>query len=120
MRSQRSVRLVQPAKKLKEVPRAKDSWEGVDRGLFESLRLLRRIIAEERGVPPFVIFGDATLRELARVRPGSPDAFLAVRGVGRRKLTELGPRFIAHIREYCRANRLTVDMGSGTHLPSKW
>ena len=47
-----------------------DSWEGVDKGLFEHLRQLRRELADARGVPPYIIFGDATLRELARRAPG--------------------------------------------------
>jgi ATP-dependent DNA helicase RecQ len=47
------------------------SWEGVDRDLFESLRVLRLSIARARAVPPYVVFHDTTLRELARLRPGS-------------------------------------------------
>src|SRR5690606_18541689 len=62
------------------------AWEGVDRGLFEHLRALRRELAEEQSVPPYVIFGDQTLRELAHVRPGSIATFMHVRGVGRKKL----------------------------------
>ena len=50
---------------------ARESWEGVDRDLFEALRAFRRRKADERGVPPFIIFSDATLRDLARVRPST-------------------------------------------------
>jgi len=45
------------------------SWQGVDTGLFEELRVLRRQIATEHNVPPFIIFSDTTLRDLARRRP---------------------------------------------------
>ncbi len=73
-----------------------------DAALFETLRALRRTMAEERGIPPYLIFSDATLRELARERPTTEAEFLAIKGVGQRKLEELGPRFLACIREYLR------------------
>ena len=62
------------------------------------LRALRRTMAEERGIPPYLIFNDASLREMARERPTTEEAFLQVKGVGLRKLQELGPRFLACIR----------------------
>ena len=107
MRGQRSVQLVQP----RQAPVAKtrfdeDSWEGVDKGLFEDLRQLRRTLADGRGVPPYIIFGDATLRELARLRPTSPVGFAAMRGVGQKKLEDLGPLFLERIRAYCDAHGL--------------
>ena len=70
-----------------------------DEELFETLRALRRTMAEERGIPPYLIFSDASLREMARERPTTEDAFLQIKGVGLRKLQELGPRFLACIRE---------------------
>ncbi len=57
-------------------------------------------MAEERGIPPYLIFSDASLREMARERPTTEEAFLQVKGVGLRKLQELGPRFLAFIRQY--------------------
>jgi ATP-dependent DNA helicase RecQ len=71
-----------------------------DQELFEALRALRRTMAEERGIPPYLIFSDASLREMARERPTNNDAFLEIKGVGLRKLQELGPRFLACIREH--------------------
>jgi superfamily II DNA helicase RecQ len=47
---------------------------------------------------------------MARARPGSPDALLTVRGVGERKLADLGQRFLEAIVSYCRANRLPLDV----------
>jgi ATP-dependent DNA helicase RecQ len=76
-------------------PSDRDSWEGVDRDLFERLRLLRLQIARERGVPPYVIFHDSTLREMARLRPGNLDELRQVRGIGARKAEDLGPAFLA-------------------------
>jgi ATP-dependent DNA helicase RecQ len=71
-----------------------------DEELFEALRGLRRTMAEERGIPPYLIFSDASLREMARARPTTKDAFLQIKGVGLRKLQELGPRFLECIREH--------------------
>ena len=75
-----------------------ESWQDVDRALFERLRAVRLETARERGVPPYVIFHDATLREMARLRPTSIDALLAVTGVGARKADDLGEIFLSAIR----------------------
>jgi len=75
-----------------------ESWEGVDRDLFERLRALRLDVARDRGVPPYVIFHDATLREMARLRPTSVSALLHVKGVGARKAEDLGEMFLEAIR----------------------
>jgi ATP-dependent DNA helicase RecQ len=87
----------------KDAPRAQskveaESWQDVDRDLFERLRAVRLEIARSRGVPPYVIFHDATLREMARLRPASIDALLAVKGVGARKADDLGSVFLDAIR----------------------
>ncbi len=68
-----------------------------DRELFEALRRLRRELAEERGVPPYVVFSDATLREMVRLRPRTREEFLGVKGVGEWKCQEFGARFLAAI-----------------------
>jgi ATP-dependent DNA helicase RecQ len=108
LRGQRPVRLLQPKTRVAKTRFDRESWEAVDPGLFESLRRLRREIADQRGVPAYVVFSDATLRDMARLRPGSSAAFLGVRGVGERKLADLGPRFLDHIASYCRANGLPL------------
>ena len=98
MRGNRTVQMLQPRKAgVQKTHFDAMSWEGVDRSLFDSLRLLRREIAQERDIPPYLIFSDATLRELARHRPASLPAFRQIRGVGDRKLADLGERFVAHI-----------------------
>jgi ATP-dependent DNA helicase RecQ len=86
-------------------PRA-DDWQGVDRELFEALRVLRREVAEERSVAAFVIFSDMTLRDLARYRPVTIGALLNIKGVGERKQVDFGQRFVDLIAAYCRENRL--------------
>ena len=109
LRGQRSVRLVQPKEKVQKTRYETKSWEKVDEGLFEALRILRRKLADQRGVPAYVLFSDATLRDMARLRPGTPDALLGVRGVGEKKLADIGQRFLDEIVSYSRKNRLALD-----------
>jgi len=75
-----------------------DSWQDVDRDLFERLRTVRLEIARARGVPPYVIFHDTTLREMARVRPTTMGELHGIRGIGARKAEDLGETFLAAIR----------------------
>ena len=70
-----------------------------DRVLFEALRGLRRAIAEERGVPPYLVFSDASLRDMARLKPRTREALLEVKGVGEWKSETFGERFLALIRQ---------------------
>ena len=115
MRGEHKVRMVQPKRGAVARTRFdKESWDGVDGGLFDSLRELRRAIAAERGVPPYIVFNDATLRDMARVRPGSDDALLKVHGVGERKLKNLGPQFLQHIASYCAKQGLSLDVAIGS------
>jgi ATP-dependent DNA helicase RecQ len=76
-----------------------ESWQGVDRDLFERLRALRLEIARTRGVPPYVIFHDTTLREMARLKPTSLDALRHIYGVGARKAEDLGEAFVSAIAQ---------------------
>jgi len=110
LRGTRAVQLLQPKAKVKKNRLDEKSWDKVEGGLFETLRTLRRQLAEERRVPAYVLFSDATLREMARVRPGSVNALLNIRGVGERKLADLGQRFLEVISNYCRDNRLPLDV----------
>ena len=74
-----------------------------DDELFDALRDLRKRLADDAGVPPYVIFGDATLAEMAAKMPTDPEALLAVSGVGKHKLQRFGAAFIDEIVSYlCR------------------
>jgi ATP-dependent DNA helicase RecQ len=115
MRGRRGVRLVQLVRRKKgERPlkskAAEVSWEGVEQPLFEALRALRKEIAAERQVPVYVVFGDATLRELAQVRPTSLEKMRPVYGIGEAKLRDFGSRFLAVVLDYCRRNGLPTDV----------
>ncbi len=106
--------LLEPPKKTKKaapkLPVGVDSWDSVDRGLFEVLRNLRRKLASERGLPAYIVFGDAALRDMARRRPSNSAAFLKVHGVGERKLGEYGGVMLHTIREYCNTHSLKMDV----------
>jgi ATP-dependent DNA helicase RecQ len=104
-------RLLKPSRKpVKTADVAADSWEGVDRGLFDRLRQVRSAIASEKGLPAYIVFGDATLRDLARLRPVSLDRLLQARGVGQRKSQQYGRVFLDAIRGYCQANSLRTNI----------
>jgi ATP-dependent DNA helicase RecQ len=94
--------LLETAKK-KPAPESfapKDSWESVDRELFEKLRELRRKLARDRGVPAYIIFGDVTLRDLARKIPSTPNELLDISGIGMKKLEQYGERILEITQKY--------------------
>jgi len=99
MRGQRRVRLIRPRARVRETRAEKTSWVGVDRALFERLRALRSEIAQERQVPAFIIFSDATLRDMARKKPTTPAAFKTVSGVGQKKAADWAERFLPIIAQ---------------------
>jgi ATP-dependent DNA helicase RecQ len=115
MHKTRAVKLMQPARRAIEERPSKSkadtvSWEGVDRELFEELRKLRRSLAEERGVQPYMIFSDASLREFALCRPTNLEGLRLLYGVGDKKLSEFGETFLRVITDYCTAHKQTTDM----------
>ena len=77
-----------------------EAWQDVDHDLFDRLRAVRLRIARERGVPPYVIFHDTTLRELARLKPSRVEELQTVKGIGARKAEQLGEAFVDEIRSY--------------------
>ena len=71
-----------------------------DEGLFEHLRALRKSTASEQGVPPFVVFSDKTLHEMARFLPSTKIDLLNISGVGTSKLEKYGEQFLYAIQEF--------------------
>jgi len=111
LRGEETPQLSRPAERPVGASRvAADSWEGVDRGLFETLRTLRRDLATSKNVPAYVVFGDASLRDMARRRPSTLGAFLQVRGVGSAKAEQYGALFLGTIEEYSREHLLPMDV----------
>lgn len=75
-----------------------------DNLLFEKLRTLRKEIAEEEKVPPYIIFSDTALKEMSALLPQSESEFFRVKGVGKSKLEAYGEVFLREIRAYCEEN----------------
>ena len=111
LKGNETPRLLKPAEKPAKVSKVvEDSWEGVDKGLFEALRKLRSSIARIKGVPAYVVFGDAALRDMARRRPSNYVNLLDVKGVGEKKRRQYGELVLAAMKDYCRANSLDMDV----------
>jgi ATP-dependent DNA helicase RecQ len=102
LRGEESVALVLPPKRERRRRQAAATLDGADHGLFEALRALRRDLAREAGLPPYVIFHDSTLREMAVLRPTSLAALGGISGVGAAKLERYGQSFV---------NVITTHMG---------
>ena len=71
--------------------------------LFIELKTLRKRLADQQGVPPYVVFNDASLRQMAESQPTSDAAFMTISGVGARKLAQYGEMFTETIRAFRRA-----------------
>jgi ATP-dependent DNA helicase RecQ len=106
LRDRRSInftRVVVPAateSETRPVRRQRAGEIACDEALFECLRGLRRRLADQRNVPPYIIFSDVALREMARSYPVTEAAFARIPGVGRLKLVEFSELFIAEIAGY--------------------
>jgi len=112
LRGEVEVTLLRPRVKTKATKSvvAEAGWKGVDRELFETLRAVRRELAQRIAKPPYVVFADETLREMARVRPSTLEAFAELRGVSATKLRSYGSEFLAAIDVACRERGLGRDM----------
>ena len=85
--------------------------ETPDEALFEGLRALRRALARERGVPPYLIFNDRTLASMAARKPATEAELLAIRGIGEKKAADLGPAFLARVAQHVRAESALSEPG---------
>lgn len=103
LKGERQVLLRLKKPKERTTPRRED--------LFEELRVLRKSLSEAEQVPPYMIFPDSTLTDLARVLPMDRESMRAVKGVGEKKLEKYGDRFLAAIREYAEKQGITPDAG---------
>ncbi len=93
----------EPARTAKvSAPRAGDI--ACDEGLFAQLRAIRKRLADERSVPPYVIFSDVALRHMARGYPQSTQDFLAIPGVGAKKLADFGRDFMDAVGVWLQSN----------------
>ena len=100
LKGEATVEIVQPPATKKDRRRREQAPNPVGDPLFEALRARRRELAAEAQVPPYVIFHDATLREMAAARPTSLTELGEISGVGARKLEAYGEPFLAVIRQH--------------------
>jgi ATP-dependent DNA helicase RecQ len=108
LRGERTLELARPRVRAKRARRGSRSAAGLgpdDQALFEALRALRKELADARGVPPYVVFGDATLVEISRVRPATTAELLQITGVGQVKLERFGPAFLEVVNGFRGAAR---------------
>lgn len=96
-------------KPIERVQRFKKDTRAFDRNLFEILRKLRKKLAEEENLPPYIIFHDKTLIEMATYYPTNLSLLSRISGVGERKLKSYGEIFINAIGEYCRDNEINPE-----------
>lgn len=94
--------LLEPSKKkaFRKPPAANASPESMDQAVLNDLRRLRLELARQRGVPAYIIFGDATLRDLAGKRPATAEDLLLVSGIGSKKLEQYGKRILEVLRKH--------------------
>lgn len=78
-----------------------------DRGLFEALRTLRKTLADAENYPPYMIFNDSSLKQMAAKRPCTPEDFRKITGVGDKKLESYGAIFISEIKRFCEKQGLS-------------
>jgi ATP-dependent DNA helicase RecQ len=114
MRKQRNVRLLQPvaSERMERTRKSKSKDVSADPAmdtLFQELRSLRRTLAQERKVPPYVVFSDATLHEFCKSRPSTLTAMRHIYGVGDTKLREFGEQFLTVIRAFCAEHAVPMD-----------
>jgi ATP-dependent DNA helicase RecQ len=103
LRSRQAVTLTRPMAQPKTA-RHRAGAIACDELLFDKLRVLRKALADERGVPAYVIFGDVALRQMARSYPQDEEAFSGISGVGESKRREFGEAFVAEITAHLSAN----------------
>ena len=128
LRGQERPAMSKPAERTAAVTAAAivDSWEGVDRSLFEALRGLRTRLALAASLPAYIVFSDATLCDLARRRPTDERLLRDVHGIGQQKATTYGADVLALIRDYCGQHQLETNLpaigrvrrGGQGHVPS--
>ncbi|NMM43476.1 DNA helicase RecQ [Rhodospirillaceae bacterium KN72] len=92
--SYRAIPVAKEKKKAERQARRDVDMEGVDHDLLVALKSLRRELASERNVPAYVVFSDATLIDMCRLRPETLDQMALVSGVGPKKLEDFGPAFL--------------------------
>jgi ATP-dependent DNA helicase RecQ len=103
LKGDRTPRLLKVAlgKKKKEAKISADSWQGVDKKLFERLREWRSDKAVDMGLPAYVIMTDVTLRNIAKFKPADKSSLIRIKGIGAQKLRSYGDEITTLVSDYC-------------------
>ena len=104
LRKRTSIVLTKQIEIAEKATRRRSGAIECDEALFERLRALRRHLADERGVPAYIIFSDVSLREMARNYPTNSTEFRRIPGVGEQKLKDFGEAFLSEIKSHLAAN----------------
>jgi ATP-dependent DNA helicase RecQ len=114
LKKERTVEIAAPVKPVQKQQAKSETpaLEPGDEGLFQRLRTLRKQIADELSVPPYVVFPDTSLRAMAKQRPESREQFAQIPGVGSSKLEAYCETFTKEIRDYCISHNLSMDVDS--------
>ena len=110
LRKQRSVQIAEPPQNVTSQKETREVLEPEAERLFQHLRSLRKQIADEQGVAPYVVFPDTSLRAMAQQRPQSREQFAQIPGVGSRKLEAYFTPFTRAIRDYCESHNLVMSL----------
>jgi len=120
LRTRTPVTLTKQVDIVEKVARSRIGAIECDESLFERLRALRRRLADERGVPAYIIFSDVSLREMARNYPTNMGEFRRIAGVGEQKLKDFAEPFLSEIRAYLTTNeRRTFTKNGGPLRPPR-
>ncbi|HEY3660740.1 MAG TPA: DNA helicase RecQ [Candidatus Udaeobacter sp.] len=109
LRKRTSIVLTKQIEIVEKSARIKRGAIECDETLFDRLRALRRRLADERGVPAYIIFSDVSLREMARKYPTNSREFRRIPGVGEQKLKDFGEAFLSTIRSHSAQNESAIS-----------
>lgn len=107
------VQLAQVPDRTAKITKEKESATVAENSLFEKLRELRLKIARDEGIPAYLIFNDATLKEMEKERPMTDDDFMQINGVGRKKMQDYGFQFIKSIIAFSKEKRTSKKRKKG-------
>jgi ATP-dependent DNA helicase RecQ len=116
LRQRKPIVLTQPMTAPAEKERMPRAGEiTCDEELFERLRQLRKILADERNVPAYIVFSDVSLRQMARHYPANDEQLARINGVGEKKLKEFGAAFLSEIAAHLQQNPRQIFGGDFSH-----
>jgi ATP-dependent DNA helicase RecQ len=117
MRKQRSVMVALP-----NTPQVLDEKSAISRSqaeeLFDRLRSLRKRVADQHSVAPYIVFADSSLKLMSQQRPQNLSEFAEISGVGSRKLAQYGQQFVTEIRAFCQEHGFALEPEEPVALPT--